>query len=271
MSAKTYEESYLPLANFLSRIEVYCPSCGKRGCIHTDLPPISEQKKLITVLVDGGRPYCEVNYEWKKARFTCSSCPKVIEFKQENSWKAWIMFKKEGSGNPWIEFKQENSWKTWYGLIKGSAKAICYSCAQIGYKQRLSQEFYIEKCDLNHLHTQKTKIACPKCHSRTTANVEFIPHFDVDMLVDPIFGLPLFLSKAIGRNTIWAYNKEHLEHIKYFVQASQRKTIFKLSTAAKGNDVSMVQSFSQTLPAWIKKKSNRDNILKAISQMVKTL
>lgn len=247
MNAKTYEESYLPLANFLSRIEVYCPSCGKRGCIRTDLPPISEQKKLIAVFVDTTTPCCEVNYEWKKARFTCSSCPKVIEFEQETSWK------------------------TWYGLIKGSAKAICYSCAQIGYKQRLSQEFYIEKCDLDHLHTQKTKIDCPKCHSRTTANVEFIPLFDVDMLVDPIFGLPLFLSKAIGRNTIWAYNKEHLDHIKYFVQASQRKTIFKLRTASKYTDVSMVQSFSQTLPAWIKKKSNRDNILKAISQMVKTL
>lgn len=249
MIVKSYEESYLPLANFLSRIEVYCPSCGKRGCIRTDLPPISAQKKIINVFVDGFMP--SGNYEWKKAKFTCFSCPKVIEFDQKNPLN------------------------TWYGKIRGTAKTICAACAKIGYKERLIYEFFTKKNDLNPLKSQPIKLECPKCHASTAAEVGFTPFFDVGMLIDPIFGLSLFLSKTIGRNTIWAYNKEHLNHIKYFVQASQRKIVFKVETPYIRIDmnrayISMAQSFSQTLPAWIKKKSNRDNILKTISQMEKT-
>lgn len=247
MYIETYEESYLPLASFLSRIEVYCPSCRKRGSVHTDLPPISGQVKRINLFVDGcGKPSCEGPYSWTNARFACSACPRVIEFEHENPCK------------------------TWYGMIKGTAKAICYSCLQVGYKVSLRQEFHIKKCDLHHQNMQKMELSCPKCHSSTAANIGFNSLFDAGMLIDPIFGLPLFLTKTIGGKTIWAYNKEHLDHIKYFIQASQRKIIYEVDTAGRSDDVSEVQSFSQTLPAWIKKKNNRDNILKAISQMTKT-
>ncbi|WP_223596475.1 hypothetical protein [Neobacillus bataviensis] len=72
---------------------------------------------------------------------------------------------------------------------------------------------------------------------------------------DWYFGYPLYLQIACCGHTLWAYNIEHLEYIKNYVEADLRENgTYYLSVESR-------------LPLWIKSAKNRDAVVKAISKL----
>lgn len=74
--------------------------------------------------------------------------------------------------------------------------------------------------------------------------------------VDWYFRLPLWLEISCCGETLWAYNRKHLEMLENYVSAKLRER------TVKGRS-----SFLSKLPKWIKSAKNRDEILKAIGKL----
>ncbi|MGI5454505.1 hypothetical protein ACQEWB_15270 [Streptomyces sp. CA-249302] len=77
---------------------------------------------------------------------------------------------------------------------------------------------------------------------------------------DPYFGLPLWLQVETRHGWLWAYNLEHLDLIRRFVQASLRER-------APWYDTGQKMTLVARLPAWIKQAGNRDEILRAVRRI----
>nr|WP_189186962.1 hypothetical protein [Streptomyces albiflavescens] len=77
---------------------------------------------------------------------------------------------------------------------------------------------------------------------------------------DPYFGMPLWLQVETRHGWLWAYNLEHLDLIRRFVQASLRER-------APWYDTGQQMTLVARLPAWIKRAKNRDEILRAVSRI----
>lgn len=235
-----YVESFLPLRFFLHSVDVKCASCNKQGVIETDIPQVKNQEPVRKILYDGGSVSFKNYqlYEWTKARFTCRSCTKSLTFDSENPMK------------------------TWYGPLSGRVKEYCPYCKENGYKRLCSDSIVGLK------HGSKLKkeaqLTCPKCQNTFNAQWEYDREISIGSR-DPIFGLELFLQQVIGKNKVWAYNREHLKHIKLFLSAKQRKIGFTVLFHRFDNKTKKfreaVSSFSQILLKWMLQKSNREKIL----------
>ncbi|MEZ5427849.1 MAG: hypothetical protein R2747_16385 [Pyrinomonadaceae bacterium] len=97
------------------------------------------------------------------------------------------------------------------------------------------------------------RLICSKCVCRKNWNGRQI---SVGGNFDWYFRLPLWLAVPCGGETLWAYNREHLELIEDYVSAKLRER-----TKKGGN------SFLSRLPKWIKAAKNRDQVLKAIGRL----
>ncbi|PNG23401.1 hypothetical protein C1J00_04140 [Streptomyces cahuitamycinicus] len=80
---------------------------------------------------------------------------------------------------------------------------------------------------------------------------------------DPYFGLPLWLQTEMRHGWLWAYNPEHLELIRQFVQAPLRER------APFDGQVRM--TLVARLPTWIKSAKNREEVLRAIDRIRSSL
>ncbi|MEH7612332.1 hypothetical protein [Gottfriedia acidiceleris] len=74
---------------------------------------------------------------------------------------------------------------------------------------------------------------------------------------DWYFGYPLYLQIPCCGNTLWAYNREHLDYLKKYVEAEMR-----------GN-AAYYLSVESRLPYWMKSAKNRESIIKAILKLEK--
>jgi hypothetical protein len=71
------------------------------------------------------------------------------------------------------------------------------------------------------------------------------------------FGLPLWLmTECCGGEVLWARNEVHLDYLEAYVAASLRDRSGGLS---------------MKLPTWMKRASNRDEVLRAITRLRATL
>jgi hypothetical protein len=77
---------------------------------------------------------------------------------------------------------------------------------------------------------------------------------------DPFFGMPLWLQVETRHGWLWAYNAEHLDLIRRFVQASLRER-------ASWYDTGQRMTLVGRLPAWVKRAKNRVEILRAIGRI----
>jgi hypothetical protein len=77
---------------------------------------------------------------------------------------------------------------------------------------------------------------------------------------DPYFGIPLWLQVETRHGWLWAYNLEHLDLIRRFVQASLRERAPWYATGPK-------MTLVARLPEWIKRARNRDEILRAVRRI----
>ncbi|MCG8969071.1 hypothetical protein [Streptomyces sp. CL12-4] len=77
---------------------------------------------------------------------------------------------------------------------------------------------------------------------------------------DPYFGVRLWLQTETRHGWVWAYNLEHLDLIKRFVQASLREGI-------AWHDHGRKMTVVARLPAWMQHAKNRDEVLRAIDRI----
>jgi hypothetical protein len=78
--------------------------------------------------------------------------------------------------------------------------------------------------------------------------------------VDPYFGLPLWLQAETRHGWLWAYNPEHLDLIRRFVQAPLRE---RDPWHVTGRKMTLIAR----LPMWIKSAKNRSEVLRAIERI----
>lgn len=83
--------------------------------------------------------------------------------------------------------------------------------------------------------------------------------------VDPYFGLPLWLQSETRHGWLWAYNPEHLDLIRQFVQAPLRERAPRDTKARKK------MTLIARLPTWIKSAKNRAEVLRAIERIQASL
>ena len=157
---------------------------------------------------------------------------------------------------------------------KSNVKLICPNChfRQNGFKTiyYLEVKFYcsncaerIERCIKSNDKKESVKVQCPKCEITHSYQPRVIPmnvsNFDSKgEEADPYYNLPLWLKGQIKNNTLWAYNYEHLEYLKKYVEAKlrTRSGYYFMSVAEK-------------LPTWIKSSKNRNDIIKLINKLEK--
>ncbi|MFD6433776.1 hypothetical protein [Streptomyces venezuelae] len=77
---------------------------------------------------------------------------------------------------------------------------------------------------------------------------------------DPYFGGRLWLQTETRHGWVWAYNLEHLDLLKRFVQAQLREGI-------PWDDHGRKMTVVARLPAWMQQAKNRDEVLRAIARI----
>lgn len=118
-------------------------------------------------------------------------------------------------------------------------------------------------------------VECPRC--KNCANMTWVPMKSIPKLVcekcglvtvspvasygGPEFcGVSLWLKTGCCSNTLWAYNKEHLDFLENYVRASIREQLPNIN-----------QSLVSRLPTWIKSGKNRESVLKCINNLKRKL
>lgn len=77
---------------------------------------------------------------------------------------------------------------------------------------------------------------------------------------DPHFSVRLWLQTETRHGCIWAYNPEHLDLIRRFVQARLREGV-------PWQDHGRKMTVVARLPAWMQQAKNRDEVLRAIARI----
>jgi hypothetical protein len=77
---------------------------------------------------------------------------------------------------------------------------------------------------------------------------------------DPYFRVPLWLQTETRHGWLWAYNLQQLDQLRGFVAASLRER-------APSNEVGPRMTYVARLPAWIKSRRNRDEVLRAVDRI----
>ncbi len=157
---------------------------------------------------------------------------------------------------------------------KREVKISCSNChfRQIGWKisYDIEVKFFCSNCaeriekrieDVGE-KKESIKVKCTKCkitHEYKPRNTKRRKWFaSTGNVSDPFYNLPLWIRGQIKNETFWAYNYEHLEYLKNYVQA-------KLRVRSGYGYTSMVEK----LPSWIKAKKNREDIVKLIEKLEK--
>lgn len=106
---------------------------------------------------------------------------------------------------------------------------------------------------------------CEKCGDdcEYEASITRHPYCDGKM-TDPVYGLPLWLQAGFRGDVFWAYNYDHLDELKHYIAAKLRER-----GIAPRNTIRKNSAMVSRLPEFIKKASNRDDLLKCIGELEK--
>lgn len=142
--------------------------------------------------------------------------------------------------------------KTSNELIRYKA-TVSKNCPNCGKKQEI---------DFGKFKTipKAKKTSCIHCNNIETVDpkieIVYLEYQESGFASDPIFNLPLWFQTKIKNDTFWAYNREHLNEIKDYVDA-------KLRERSNTGYSTMVER----LPTFIKLAKNREQILKEIERL----
>ncbi|MFE0172314.1 hypothetical protein ACFWZ2_08335 [Streptomyces sp. NPDC059002] len=115
-------------------------------------------------------------------------------------------------------------------------------------------------------HLAARRLVCRNCGTaREWSRGGVVLHRDPHApATDPYFGARLWLQTETRHGWVWAYDLEHLDLIKGFVQASLREGI-------PWHDHGRKMTAVARLPAWMQQAKNRDEVLRAIARIHSSL
>jgi hypothetical protein len=97
-------------------------------------------------------------------------------------------------------------------------------------------------------------LSCP-CKAQTAVDVSF-RSVRLGRPYDPYFGYPLWFTKNIGDEVLWAYNRRHISFLRAYIGAGNRPR-----TPSRNG------SLASRLPQWLKKGTRRAGLLRAITAL----
>ena len=100
------------------------------------------------------------------------------------------------------------------------------------------------------------RLTCKRCG---LAKSREVASYTLGETADPYFGLPLFLQAPCSSHTLWAYNSEHLEFLKQYIGATDRRRPTRHSAGPLNS------LLASRLPRWMQLSKNRDQIVKTIA------
>ena len=80
--------------------------------------------------------------------------------------------------------------------------------------------------------------------------------------------LELWLQTPCCGETLWAYNKEHLDFLEQYVAATLRE---RTRPDGTGHYAARNSTLTSRLPGWIKRARNRDDVLRCLSKLHRML
>ncbi|MFJ2744412.1 hypothetical protein ACIO3O_32710 [Streptomyces sp. NPDC087440] len=106
------------------------------------------------------------------------------------------------------------------------------------------------------------RLVCRNCGTSRESSCGYVTSYRAphEPAVDPYFGVRLWLQTETRHGWVWAYDLEHLDLIKRFVQASLREGI-------PWHDHGRKMTVVARLPAWMQQARNRDEVLRAIARI----
>jgi hypothetical protein len=110
------------------------------------------------------------------------------------------------------------------------------------------------------------RVSCPCCGYSKDWHGRQVGGGSASAPTDWYFHLPLWLQISCCGKLLWAYNRDHLDFIESYVQATWREGLPEQATAVFKN-----KTAASRLPKWIKKAKNRQKILKKIAVLRSTL
>jgi DNA-directed RNA polymerase subunit RPC12/RpoP len=96
--------------------------------------------------------------------------------------------------------------------------------------------------------------------SKTPNKVTLGRFYTIGGGTDPYFNLQLWLKTDVEQHTFWAYNKEHLEFLKTYIDAKLRE---------RNGQENSNRSIASRLPKWMTASKSRALLLKKISELEK--
>lgn len=134
-------------------------------------------------------------------------------------------------------------------FYKATVKRNCSSCGK---------EIFEEIDNLKEAPTEMS-VTCPNCQFKAeyAVNVSEYCYKNTSKLKqDPYFGYSLWLQTDMKGNLFWAYNREHLEEIRTYVDAALRE-----------RQSSYLMTMVARLPRFITDAKNRELVLKKIKEL----
>lgn len=108
------------------------------------------------------------------------------------------------------------------------------------------------------LCSEEARLSCSSCgYNQAKLNGKRTFYWGAENPTDSYFGIDLWLQTDCVGESLWAFNKRHLEFLENFVSAKHRQR-------NPNNETWMNSSLASRLPKWLKSAKNRDQILKAI-------
>jgi hypothetical protein len=109
---------------------------------------------------------------------------------------------------------------------------------------------------------EERRLTCQHCgHARDHAGRSAaFPGNKQAIVRDPYFGAALWLQLPTRHGVLWAYNLRHLSLIERYVAATIRER-------ADFTDTGRTKTLVTTLPAWLKRASNRAENLRNIARL----
>ncbi|KQZ07934.1 hypothetical protein ASD51_34230 [Streptomyces sp. Root55] len=111
-------------------------------------------------------------------------------------------------------------------------------------------------------HFAPRRLVCRNCGTARESSRGYVTSYRArhEPAVDPYFGVRLWLQTETRHGWVWAYDLEHLDLIRRFVQASLREGI-------PWHDHGRKMTAVARLPAWMQQAKNRDEVLRAIARI----
>lgn len=142
-------------------------------------------------------------------------------------------------------FKAESN-NNWNGYCQGFINLPCGFCGS-----------RITHCTKpTKITFEKESLKCNICKKENEYELFWAPYRS-NTATDPHFGYDLWLQINVKDNVLWGYNKEHLEYIKSYVEATLREDNSRHKYSLIAN-----------LPQWMLAAKNREAITRKIDKLI---